>query len=968
MVAPMPPAATAFLTPPRPSWRALGDKVTFIKTENNPEHDCLPFGAACCFSHGVPSTDSHRLLIHHSNGTLAGSIPWRQAETLYRRFQLAMKDPALCAELKPKSFEEELCLLLTRYRSGETPDDMKKHRALPALLTTCLQLIFTRRGERCTPTERFASPLNVHFNTDCYYSLYARDALFGARCDAYSCQWAGASIAHPEPETAAMAEALRWAIKSAAANPSAPVLTVLAMPSFENAPHAQLLSHRLVQKLITIPSGHISFTPACYTNLGKRRVQHSYTEVDLLLVANPAGLAKYYRPQGMTVLSDELKQLAGRSTTWEPEATEPTPRAVPATVSLAGAFMRSPPEQPYAAQAAAQPLLPLVAPVADARHLKWASAIAYTDGSADKAGIAGAGVVFYPAPANASPRTISVHIGPGRALTGELVGISTALRNCRAEADSVIATDCLTAMGAIENGLYDSDSMTGHAEERELRLVVKLLRARTAKTTLIKVKAHVGITGNELADKAANAGRTNTSHTRLAPPATGAGASSDDEEEAPKLSVVVTATGKPAEKADLTEIITSAAVKKITDKEQRRIAAGEATGQSIPARWFEASAAGDYVDPTSFGFDKARLSAKPTRTMNRIRMQQFPRNFKKRCEAPGCGKTVYNLVHGRGACMNTQIRNLITDCTNDNVHIIAGAVSAGNLEQCALLVNAGTKYASSKHEDYTIPAWALPGRPSNRGFPDKPDIVVIKNWQRGAPPPTNAKRTPGYMGPTVTFLVCEHMISADIYLADARDMKRSIYVELVLALLEEGWAVELCESVRDHTTWYKQWSFADEACDPVLTAARTPVDATEHDDSDIESSDSDDEGASGGGDANAEDPQSQPGNQRARAPVLTPARLIPLEEGELRFPIYTIIVGQIGTHLESSKLALSALGIPRAQHKELLLALSTNAVQRTHHCLATYKHLCRTARPAKPQPSKVVRPPSTLRPQPAGVG
>ena len=115
-----------------------------------------------------------------------------------------------------------------------------------------------------------------------------------------------------------------------------------------------------------------------------------------------------------------------------------------------------------------------------------------------------------------------------------------------------------------------------------------------------------------------------------------------------------------------------------------------------------------------------------------------------------------------------------------------------------------------------------------------------------------------------------------------------------------------------------------------------------------------------GGDDAAEGQQTQQNCQRNRAPVLTPAKLIPLEEGELRFPIYTIIVGQIGSHLISNKHTLTALGIPRAQHDELLLALSINAVRRTHHCLATYKHLCRTVRTA--------RPPDAPPPPPSGIG
>ena len=41
----------------------------------------------------------------------------------------------------------------------------------------------------------------------------------------------------------------------------------------------------------------------------------------------------------------------------------------------------------------------------------------------------------------------------------------------------------------------------------------------------------------------------------------------------------------------------------------------------------------------------------------------------------------------------------------------------------------------------------------------------------------------------------EHKLTNDFYLREGCNKKRSIYVELVLALLEAGWAVELNEQV-----------------------------------------------------------------------------------------------------------------------------------------------------------------------------
>ena len=442
---------------------------------------------------------------------------------------------------------------------------------------------------------------------------------------------------------------------------------------------------------------------------------------------------------------------------------------------------------------------------------------------------------------------------------------------------------------------------------------------------------------------------------RTPPPA--AGAQSDDDDEPPKVTVIATATDEPVTKADLEEIATAALLAEIDAAEAARIARlasstnDKGKGSSIPSRWIKAANSG-YVNPMSFGFDKARLGAMPSRTMNRIRVQQHPRNFNKQCAAPGCNTQVFNLVHGRGACQNNEMRGLITDCSNQSVHITADAVGSGSLKLCTLLVNAGTKYGPQR-EDATIPAWALPGVPGRRGFPDKPDIVIIKNWSAGQPPPMNAKLTPGYAGPAVAFLIVEHRMTNDLYLQDACDVKRSIYVELVQKLQERGWEVELNEKVRDGTTWYAKRNHTAPAATPAAPPAA--VDPDEHDDSDAEGSTSDEGDSSRDNSSSDDDTQDAPPSQQPSQPPpqtsRKPLNIIPLEEGELRLPIFTIIVGHTGCHLESNKDALLALGVAPAAINGLLLALSVNAVQRTHHCLAHYKHVCRTAATATPAPA-----------------
>jgi len=940
MVAPMPPAAVAHRLPPRPTWRDISNKITFIKTEVNPDHDCQSSESARCFELGTNMANDHRMLIYHADGRLAGSVPWRQANSLHLRFQHACRDEHLRTELKPGSFAEEMCLLLTRYRNGELTDssgaaaNQKNHHALPHGVMQALHRAFS------VATERFASPLNVHPETERYYSVFARDALFGARCDAYSLQWTGASVAHPEPETAAMNAALHWGIKSAAAT-TEPVLSIFVIPAIDDdVAHQQLLRHPMVQRLTRVPRGRFTFTPVCYTNLGRRRLQHAHHAVDFLIVANAAGLQQFDAKK-TEALGDVLAQHGSRvsNANLPPPhpVTPPSLRPTPATVSLAGAFSRVDAEVPCARRMSQLAGQPLCVPAAATRPLKYTSTVIYTDGSS-KFNIAGAGVVTLTP--GAPPVTEEIHVGPGRSLKGELVGISSAVRSATDTDNITIASDCLTAMSAIQNGLYDAGSMHGHAEERELHLAVKLLQARAGRTTFIKVKSHIGITGNELADKAAEAGRTNPNLVRAPLPAN-AGPQPDDHP--PKLSVLVAATDEPVLKADLAVICSNIVVEEIQAEERARVAAGRTNGQSVASRWIEAATDGDYINPTSFAFDKARLAAKVAHTANRCRMRQRPRNFGARCPAPDCQGKIYNQLHGRGACGNPTMRSLITDCSNESVHLVAAAALAGDVVGCTLLVNAGTKYGASKREDHTIPGWALPGPPGNRGFPDKPDLVLIKNWDGGPlgvqPPPTNTKRTPGYVGPTVTFVIVEHKMTQDLHLRQSRNYKRNVYAQLALALAVEGWDVELCTDVTDPSTWYGK--DCDRGVPAHAPAKESPaeVDATEHDDSDIESVSSD--GDDDSDDEAAQAQQSQESSQHPQPSQRAPLHIVPLERGEIRYPIHTIIVGQTGCHLASNKAALAALGVRPADIDGLLLSLSVNAVQRTHHCLAAYKHLCR---------------------------
>jgi hypothetical protein len=186
-----------------------------------------------------------------------------------------------------------------------------------------------------------SSPLNVSVHTASYYSVYARDALFGASRDAYSCHWRGSSEANPEYETVAMDKALSWSIASAAST-TEPVLTVLVLPVWrDRAVHLQKLRHPLVQQVAFIPRGRFNFTPASYTNLGERPSHHAHFDVQILVVANKNGHDKFFDATKFPTLEAAIQahgRHANEATSWQLFAKHPVAKQHAGTISLSKQF------------------------------------------------------------------------------------------------------------------------------------------------------------------------------------------------------------------------------------------------------------------------------------------------------------------------------------------------------------------------------------------------------------------------------------------------------------------------------------------------------------------------------------------------------------------------------------------------------------------------------------------------------
>jgi hypothetical protein len=199
----------------------------------------------------------------------------------------------------------------------------------------------------------------------------------------------------------------------------------------------------------------------------------------------------------------------------------------------------------------------------------------------------------------------------------------------------------------------------------------------------------------------------------------------------------------------------------------------------VPHMWKRAREQQELLPPNGRAFAKVRLRAKAAHTLNRSRVLQFSQC--KPCPLPGCRKLTSRL-HGRTTCDNVAVKNMRTDIANKAVHSMARYIAAGQYGRWTLLINAGTKYAANGKEDDTVPEWMLPRAPGGRGYPDKPDMVLVIGWDKGTPPPQ-----PGTPGVKLMFL--EHCFAHDFYYKERRSVKRAKYARLITELEEAGWTV-----------------------------------------------------------------------------------------------------------------------------------------------------------------------------------
>lgn len=541
------------LEQPRASWSVeRPDALSFIEIGKEPVHPELdvvpPVGATQPFLR----LDAEKQLayMHEPDGRWLGTITYRRLADLRTRFSHVQEShPAIAERLQAGTFEAEVALLLKRWRKetrGWKEAQLEAHHcSAPAELVEAVQQA-TGAG-----TELFASPLNVSPSMPSYLSPEPRDQLFGAGWDAYQHRWIGASFAHP-PEIPAEAEkAVRYALANACQAGGTPVLCVMLLPDWEEAPHNRLLDLPQCVQLARFPCMSLYTTspthwsgPRPWAHRGRGTLD-KHPGYRLVAIGNTAGRQHLLR-QDFDSLWHSLPARLG--------CNEPHRRPWPWCSTARGTAVRYDLEEyntavqhqhhrllsmpadarptfkapkRYAGIPAASGITRLVqAPVgpsnwqAAVAHLEaactaqyelrydWQEAF-YTDGSLKSQNdctLVGAAVHWCGTSYLVKPNGR----GPDNTINrAELAAIHfTAAELVKNEGvdDATIFTDSLVALHLIYRGIHEPHTLRGHLHRALILAICTALidRAnRGQRTRLLKVQAHTGVDGNEAADAAA---------------------------------------------------------------------------------------------------------------------------------------------------------------------------------------------------------------------------------------------------------------------------------------------------------------------------------------------------------------------------------------------------------------------------------------------------------------------------------
>jgi ribonuclease HI len=518
----------------------------------NPHTDIHPTGQHEVFIRpvlhrhdGVTST-TEIACIYTPDGRCRHQVTVERAALLWTQFTYCLTHrPKLARRLKAGTFAEELYKLMLRYENNSVIDQeqgtkvkLVNHWATPRPIYTVLQSLAG------VTKERYASPLNYNPNMEMYWSVHQRDVLFGAKHDTYAYTRTGSGVANPEYEDPEMNRSVAEAVWAAKHNGEEPTLEFHILPAWTESSSTAYVNWLdqapdVCKHVLQIPRQYFRFQTPTAGQTGTTYAGHPKWGVNILVTGNQAGFDIYFPHwdnQYMEAFYSDMQEAINNTLPQSRKIKnirEFVPQPRPARVDIG---QRTPHQlrkmgypkpgqkkkqdartatdkgfRQWRAQVGGEMQDHFRAAIGDSPPLRYEwTEYAYTDGSAIKCSRPGAprlgAGVYVPenkATGQAERKVPVLPLGPqvmqNTINRAELVGILTALQ----QGMTKVLTDSACSIYQIHKHLTRPQDHHQHQHRTLLGEIVHIIRDSPTAVYIGKVKSHIGVVGNEIADEIA---------------------------------------------------------------------------------------------------------------------------------------------------------------------------------------------------------------------------------------------------------------------------------------------------------------------------------------------------------------------------------------------------------------------------------------------------------------------------------
>ena len=530
--------------------------------------------------------------------------------------------------------------------------------------------------------------------------------------------------------------ALRWALASSLQE--VVTLTAMLLPDAPMAGFRRLLRHPHARCLCRLPGNAVlGQHHAAWTGRAPA-ARHIPESLQLVIVANDLGLNEFYDDARATILA---ACMAGKGlhvpnmpklvdllqATRAPLGNNlRLPRHFMAAASYAVPLLS--PVQVRAATADPSMVTPSPAPLLMAdRHL------IYTDGSKKDSAVTAA--CYRPGlQDNEDTRWAAICKGHpahlNTALRGELAALHHAVHHMALpHEDIVIMTDSLTAIQLIHRMMERPEDLKHHMHKQILQEIVPRLLARQGHTTLCKVRAHIGVQGNEKADQLSRAAHTTTLGGSFTA-ATRAGTGPNwvlFEHHGPAGTMETEASGKSPQRPSKSSADTTHA--SVAEHPGQEVCKPQQSGQHHQRRPAPKS------QQPLLGSQRPPGQEETTHDEGQAGACSHPVQEKVPGIQPRGHDTVQALCHSRdtqghrlGGCIHPLIHARVTARHGKAVHLLAEATRRGHMGDSVLYMDAEgyERYPEQgAARKRLLPRWVLPLCRQT----SKPDMVVLPGVQ-----------------------------------------------------------------------------------------------------------------------------------------------------------------------------------------------------------------------------------------------